>query len=227
MQCQYFSESVELELESRVIGFQSHFGGCMEMYSDAKTVANYLDAHENWFCRCAEPMKTEPIGNNGYILAIGKYGSLGYEVEPKIAIVLDPPLEGVYKMYSIPIPGERYLGYQVDYQAFMRLEEIPSTQAAEGILGAFKKQGLTELPTVVTQVTWQLHLTVMVRFPKLIDKLPMTLIQKTGDRLLSQIIRQVSPRLSVKVQQDFHHRLGLPLPLKNSRQLYQLPGNRE
>jgi len=27
---------------------------CMEMYADAQTVAEYINAHQ-WFCRCAHP----------------------------------------------------------------------------------------------------------------------------------------------------------------------------
>ncbi|MFP4008109.1 MAG: DUF1997 domain-containing protein, partial [Spirulinaceae cyanobacterium] len=41
--------------------------------------------------------------------------------------------------------------------------------------------------------------------------------------LLAQIVRQVSPRLTYKVQKDFHDRLGLPLPPKQSRLFEQVP----
>ncbi|WP_425461531.1 DUF1997 domain-containing protein, partial [Hyella patelloides] len=39
-------------------------------------------------------------------------------------------------------------------------------------------------------------------------------MQNTGDRLLAQIVRQISPRLTYKVQQDFHSSKGLPIPAK-------------
>jgi hypothetical protein len=45
----------------------------------------------------------------------------------------------------------------------------------------------------------------------------MKLIKSTGDRLLTEIVRQVSPRLTYKVQQDFHEQRGLPLPPKSGR----------
>ena len=183
--------------------FQTHFAGYMEMHSDADTVAEYLDAHEGWFCRCAEPMKVEPLGNNGYTLTVGRFGSFGYEVEPKMSVILEPPENGSYLMYSIPVPDYTPPGYEVDYRAVMELTEITN-------------------PQVITQVDWQLHLKVKVNFPQFIHKLPQSIIQSTGDRLLAQIVKQVSPRLTYKVQKDFHTRLDLPIPPKSSRNLQKI-----
>lgn len=215
------SESVENIPDQQAVAFQTNFAGTMEMYGDKATVAEYLDAHEGWFCRCAEPMKTYPIGNNGYVMTIGRYGAFGYEVEPKIAVVLDPPVEGVYHTRSIPIPDEPFLGYWVDYKAVMTLQEIPSHEAGEEIHGIFQQHGAM-VPTTITLVTWELQMDVAVKFPKFIYKISRSLLQKTGDKLLAQIVRQVSPRLTAKVQQDFHHRLNLPLPPASGRQLERL-----
>lgn len=212
------SNTERLELvEGQPVHFQTHFAGCMEMYSDAETVAEYLAAHEGWFCRCAEPMRTEAFGENGYILAIGQYGAFGFDVEPRMAVILAPPVDSKYDMYSVPIPNEPYMGYEVDYHASMELKEIPIEEAAKGIEAAYKKQGLSELPNVITKVQWQLHLTVSVRFPKFIYKLPLSVIQKTGDRVLTEIVRQISPRLTLKVQRDFHDSHQLPIPSKEGR----------
>ncbi|ACK70094.1 conserved hypothetical protein [Gloeothece citriformis PCC 7424] len=240
MQCQYFNEepldlsnsslqpadqvnTEQLELaDVQPLHFQTDFAGCMEMYSDVETVAQYLASHEGWFCRCAEPMRTESFGENGYILVIGRYGAFGFDVEPKMAVILDPAVEQTYNMYSVPIPNEPYIGYEVDYNASMKLKEIPLHEAAKGIEKIYKKQGLSELPEVITRVSWELHLKVSVRFPKFIYKLPLSVIQKTGDRVLTEIIRQVSPRLTLKVQKDFHERHELPLPSKEGRQFYKI-----
>ncbi|MBZ8180892.1 DUF1997 domain-containing protein [Oscillatoria salina] len=191
------------EITQEQIYFQTHFEGEMEMFSDAGTVAEYLDAHEGWFCRCAQPMKAEPLGKNGYTLIIGRFGSFGYEVEPKIGVEMLPPQEMVYKMRTVPVPDYHPPGYDVDYHASMSLVEKDF---------ADREKANLEQVSVVTQVEWQLHLKVAIRFPKFIYKLPRGLIQKTGDRLLAQIVRQISPRLTQKVQQDFHDRLNLPLP---------------
>jgi hypothetical protein len=214
-------ESLPL-VTGKPLDFQTHFAGCMEMYSDMETVANYLAAHEGWFCRCAEPMRTEPLSDNGYILVIGKYGAFGYEVEPKMGVILEPEKNGIYHMHSVAIPGEKYLGYEVDYQSSMQLKEITVNQANKVIAQVYEKQGIPELPAVITEVEWQLHLKVSVRFPQFIYKFPLSVIEKTGDRLLTEIVRQVSPRLTLKVQKDFHDRYQLPLPPKEGRQFYQL-----
>ncbi|MEC4983229.1 MAG: DUF1997 domain-containing protein [Oscillatoria sp. PMC 1068.18] len=196
-----FDPSVEATQEP--IYFQTHFEGKMEMFGNVGTVAEYLDAHEGWFCRCAQPMKAEPLGKNGYTLIIGRFGSFGYEVEPKIGVEMLPPQDLVYKMRTVAVPDYHPPGYDVDYQASMSLVEKDFTGRKEGNLAQV---------SAVTQVEWQLHLKVAIRFPKFIYKLPRGLIQKTGDRLLAQIVRQISPRLTQKVQQDFHARLNLPIP---------------
>lgn len=198
--------------------FEVSFTGSMDMYSDTETVAKYLNAHEGWFCRCAQPMQVEPLGNNGYVLTVGKFGSFGYEVEPKIGVVLQPPVGRVYQMHTIPIPGYNPPGYDVDYQASMKLSE--ATVATEAIKKSlFSRQ--SQLPQLMTQVSWDLSLSVQVEFPQFIYKLSPNLIQSTGDRILGQIVRQISPRLTYKVQQDFHLSHQLPMPPKSSRQLHK------
>ncbi|MDJ0730743.1 MAG: DUF1997 domain-containing protein [Crocosphaera sp.] len=209
-------------LDATPIHFKTQFTGYMEMYSDAQTVAHYLNAHQGWFCRCAAPMKTEAIGNNGYILTVGRFGSFGYEVEPKLAIVLEPSVNGVYEMHSISLPDQPFLGYEVDYQAYMTIKEIPKHLASPGLEKAFKKHHKAQLPEIITRVEWHLAMDVAVQFPKFIHKLPLSMIQRTGDRLLTQIVRQISPRLTYKVQEDFHSGQNLPIPPKNSRHLQKI-----
>ena len=184
--------------------FYGQFADCMEMYADAQTVAEYINAHQGWFCRCAHPMKVEPLGKNGYALAIGRFGAFGYEVEPKVGLELLPPDKGIYRIKAIPVPNYVAPGYEVDFQSRMELLET-----------------LTDLSThnsgKVTRVEWQLNLAVYVQFPKFVQRLPKSVIQNTGDRLLNQIVRQVSRRLTYKVQEDFHKSLGIPFPLKSKR----------
>lgn len=205
--------------EEQIFVFTASFTGRMDMHSDLKTVATYLNAHEGWFCRCAQPMKVSPLGDNGYILTVGKYRSFGYEISPKIGVVLNPPLGRVYEMQTIPIPDYDAPGYDVNYTASMELKEVIGNQdiAKEGI---FNLQ--PAIPKCITQVNWNLDLSVEVEFPKFIAKFSPALIQATGDRLLTQIIRQVSPRLTYKVQEDFHSSQNLPIPPKSSRQLNKI-----
>ncbi|MBD2437691.1 DUF1997 domain-containing protein [Nostoc sp. FACHB-110] len=189
------------------VGTQTQFCGSysdfMEMYAPVHQVAEYLNAHASWFTRCAEPMKVQPLGENGYALIIGRFGSFGYEVEPKIGLELLPPEAGIYRIRTIPIPDYQAPGYDVDYRASMQLKEYVNDDAES-------------IAPQVTRVEWELDLKVYLHFPRFIQKLPKSLIQSTGDRLLNQIVRQVSRRLTHKVQEDFHQSLGIPFT-KNSK----------
>ncbi|KYC36384.1 hypothetical protein WA1_42500 [Scytonema hofmannii PCC 7110] len=174
--------------------FYGSYRDCMEMPAPSKTVAEYLDNHALWFSRCAEPMKVESLGNNGYALTIGRFGAFGYDVEPKIGLELLPPDEGIYRIRTIPIPNYQAPGYDVDYKSSLQLLESDPSDSDPNV-------------GKITRVEWDLHLAVYIHFPKFIQRLPKSIIQSTGDRLLNQIVRQVSRRLTHKVQEDFHKSL--------------------
>jgi hypothetical protein len=182
--------------------FYGKFTDYMEMSASAQTVADYLNTHRGWFCRCASPMKVEPIGENGYALTIGRFGSFGYEVEPKIGLELLPPDQGIYHIKTLPVPDYVAPGYEVEFEAVMELVESTSSSQDSG---------------KITRVEWQLELAVHIQFPKFIQRLPKSMLQSTGDRLLNQIVRQVSRRLTSKVQEDFHNSLGLAFPPKSKK----------
>lgn len=177
--------------------FYGHYSDCMDLCAPSSVVTEYLNRHNEWFVRCAEPMKVNPLGENGYALIIGRFGAFGYDVEPKIGLELLPPDEGVYRICTVPIPDYTPPGYDVDYRAALQLIDD-------------EFQGLTH-------VEWKLDLTVYLNFPRFIQRLPKSLIQTTGDRLLNQIVRQVSRRLTRKVQHEFHSSLGIEFPQKKKR----------
>jgi hypothetical protein len=181
--------------------FYGRYQDCMEMAAPVEKVAEYLNAHASWFSRCAEPMKVQSLGENGYALIIGRFGSFGYEVEPKIGLELLPPEEGIYRIRTIPIPDYQPPGYDVDYHASLQL------------IGNDTCSSIGE----ITRVEWELDLIVYLHFPRFIQRLPKSIIQSTGDRLLNQIVRQVSRRLTRKVQENFHKSLEIPFPV-NSKQ---------
>ncbi|MEH2227308.1 DUF1997 domain-containing protein [Nostoc sp.] len=181
--------------------FYGRYQDFMEMAAPVEKVAEYLNSHASWFSRCAEPMKVQSLGENGYALTIGRFGSFGYEVEPKIGLELLPPEEGIYRIRTIPIPDYQPPGYDVDYRASLELKETDvSTSIGK-----------------VTRVEWELDLIVYLHFPRFIQRLPKSIIQSTGDRLLNQIVRQVSRRLTRKVQEDFHKSLGIPFPANSKK----------
>ncbi len=188
---------VDLQEETK---FYGTFSDCMELFAPSEIVAEYLNNHSEWFSRCAKPMKVEPLGENGYEIIIGRFGAFNYEVEPKIGLELLPPQEGIYCIHTIPIPDYQPPGYDVDYRASLQLVEEN-----------------TSAETPITKVEWELYLNVYVEFPNFIKRLPKSLIQNTGDRLLNQIVRQVSRRLTRKVQEDFHQSLGIPFSHKSKK----------
>jgi len=169
--------------------FYSRAQDCLELPAPVETVAKYLNAHAAWFTRCAEPMKVQQLTVDSYVLVIGRFGAFGYEVEPKIALELLPPELNTYRIRTISVPNHQPPGYDVDYRSSTRLNAV-STDLGE-----------------ITQMEWELDLTVEVYFPKFIQRLPQSLVQTTGDRLLQKIVRQISHRLTRKVQEDFHQSL--------------------
>jgi hypothetical protein len=174
--------------------FCGHYSDRMDMQAPMDVVADYLNSHSSWFSRCAEPMKVQPLGEHGYALVIGRFGAFNYEVEPKIGLELLPADAGIYRIRTVPIPDYTPPGYDVDYRAALHLVENPTDKPSSQPL---------------TGVEWKLDLTVYIHFPKFIQRLPKSLIQSTGDRLLNQIVRQVSRRLTRKVQEDFHNSIGV------------------
>lgn len=200
--------------------FRGYYASCMEMFADAATVVAYLDIHREWFTRCAHPMSTAPLGENGYELTVGRFGSFGYEVEPKIGLNLLPHDQlGVYRIETIPIPGYEPPGYEVDFRAALQLVEVDF----DADLYQFPPHSANlTLPTKMTRVEWDLNLDVAIQFPRFIQALPKSLIHSTGDRLLNQIVRQVSRCLTHKVQEDFHSSCQVPF----MRQRKKFPWNR-
>lgn len=185
--------------------YGSSFADLMEMRADAAQVAGYLDRHEGWFRRCAAPMPVTPLGRNGYRLTLGRFGNFGFEVEPTIALELLPQSAGVYRIITVPDSrcgegcGDQGLDglYDVEFNAALQLDEPEAD---------------------LTLVRWQLDLRVWIRLPGVITLLPTSLVQTSGEHLLRQIVRQISRRLTWKVQEDFHATHGLSCPPRRRAQ---------
>lgn len=182
--------------DPRVRRYASAFADVMEMRASAPVVSHYLDHHEGWFRRCAAPMTVQPLGSQGYALTLGTFGNFGFEVEPTIGLELLPQDQGLYRILTVPDhasdPSLDGL-YDVEFNASLRLDEASDT-----------------LP--LTLVRWELDLSVWIRLPGVITLLPEGLVQSSGDHLLKQIVRQISRKLTWKVQEDFHasHKLDCP-----------------
>lgn len=199
-----FENSETAAVDSKVYApsqFRNHFVGYMDLYADAAEAIAYLDAHQGWFCRCAQPLKVKPISRNAYALGIGHVGALGYKVDPRIGLDLLPQKEGVYRIQSIPLPDQEPQAYEVDFQAVMILKEQPAPE---------------EGGTVMTSVEWQLDLTVTMPLPRFVQVVPQNVLQKTGDSVLAHVVKSISQSLTAKVQADFHKTVGVSVP-KNAK----------
>ncbi|MEY3298266.1 MAG: hypothetical protein RLZZ597_1526 [Cyanobacteriota bacterium] len=182
------------ELRS-TLGFEGQYAGQMAMAADWATVGNYLNHHQDWFPRCAHPMPITPISDHGYALVVGHFSMLGYAVEPQVGLFLAPLNHGFYRIETMAIPGYVPPGYDVDFQAVLHLKDYGTAEES-----------------ALTQIDWTLSLTVRIHKPRFLNALPQALIKASGDKLLNQVMRQVSKRLTRKVQEDFHSRHGLSLP---------------
>ena len=191
--------------DPRVRCYGSTFADLMEMRAPAAVVAAYLDRHEGWFRRCAAPMTVQPLGGalNGYVLTLGRFGNFGFEVEPTIGLELLPQAQGVYRIVTVPLPAggpadALHQLYDVEFNAALELDEA-STET-------------------LTVVRWQLELSVWITLPGVLTLLPDHLVQTSGDHLLRQIVRQISRRLTWKVQEDFHASHSIPCPPRRRAQ---------
>ena len=189
------------------------FAGVMEMGSDSQTVIDYLKQHQQWFPDCAKPMTVEPIGDNGYLLSLGRFGALGFHLDIKVALGMEFLETGKFGMRSLSLPEVSPTAYDVDYKATLELREVNPTETNESC---------SSLAKAITQLVWDLKLNIAVQLPKFIRKLPLSLVQKAANRLLCKIVSQISPHLTKRVQQDFHRRFQLPIPSGNSATYWQV-----
>ena len=148
-------------------------------------------------------MTVQAIDQQSYALTLGRFGNFGFEVEPTIGLRLLPQEQCVYRIETIEVeanandPSLRE-HYDVDFQARMELKPLSGADAVD--------------PELATAVSWDLDLAVWIRLPRVITMLPEQLVQSSGDRLLRQIVRQISRKLTWKVQEDFHATHGLACP---------------
>lgn len=193
------AETLRHSDDPQVRCYRSQFADRMEMLAPRDQVGAYLDCHEGWFRRCAAPMEVDAIDAQAYALRLGRFGNFGFEVEPMIGLRLLPQHQGTYAIVTVPVPDEEpslQALYDVDFEAELSLEKDAGQVSVHD----------------ATNVSWSLDLAVWIRLPKVITMLPDQLVQSSGDHLLRQIVRQISRRLTWKVQEDFHATHGLACP---------------
>ncbi|BEV35592.1 DUF1997 domain-containing protein [Synechococcus sp. M16CYN] len=182
--------------------YRSQCSDQMEMLSSSDAVEKYLDRHRAWFERCATPMSVHPLDPQSYKLTLGKFKNFGFEIEPTIALRLLPQDKGIYRIETVHFTPKTFDlrgHYDVDFQASMHL--VPIHRQDDKLS---RRTG--------TSVQWDLDLSVWIRLPQVITMLPNHFVQSSGNHLLKQIVRQISRRLTWKVQEDFHASHGLSCP---------------
>ncbi len=200
--------------DPQVRRYASHFADLMEMRAPADVVGRYLDRHEDWFRRCAAPMTVASLDRDAYLLTLGRFGNFGFEVEPTIALELLPQENGVYEIVTLPISEQSaslQRLYDVDFNASLRLDETDAQTLGTARPLEVSNEEVDRL-MAHTLVRWQLDLAVWIRLPSMLTLLPEGLVQSSGDHLLKQIVRQISRKLTWKVQEDFHANHGIPCP---------------
>ena len=216
-----FSKKVSTNVSAAMVldwtSFRLRYEDCIELYAPVATVAEYVTQHPTWFPRCAHPMKVSPMGANGYDLLLGRYGAFNFEVEARIGLELLPPdPQGVYRIRSITLPNYSPRGYRVDFDGSFRLKEVPVDPSTLEFK-ALPDINMAHIPSVMTRWEYKLDLEVEIEFPKFIRDMPKWLVKITSDRIILQIVREVSRRLNNKVQTDFHTALGIPFSKKTQK----------
>ena len=84
------TDNLRSDSDPQVRCYRSHFSDQMEMLAPSSRVAAYLDRHEDWFQRCAKPMRVSAVDQQSYALTLGRFGNFGFEVEPTIGLRLLP-----------------------------------------------------------------------------------------------------------------------------------------
>ena len=195
------TDNLRQSTDPQVRCYTSSFADRMEMLAPTAVVADYLDRHEAWFERCAAPIQVKSFDRQSYGLTLGRFGNFGFEIEPTISLRLLPQDQLIYRIETTDLAwGDSTLRnlYEVDFQARMELKPWAEAEGMD--------------PGLATAVSWNLDLSVWVRLPQVITVLPDGLVQSSGDHLLRQIVRQVSRRLTWKVQEDFHAQYSLKCP---------------
>ncbi|WP_408648793.1 protein kinase domain-containing protein [Tumidithrix elongata] len=168
--------------------FRNYSSGTILLKGDMESVSKYIENHPQWLPQCILPLKARAIGANAYSLNIGKIGALGYEIDPTVNLYMTQDGRSNYQIKTQPIPAKDPNGYEVSFHSKIKLVEHPTR----------KPKNKT------TRIEWDLTLIAKLDFPMFVMILPTSLVQRTGDAILNQVVKQVSDSFSEKISQDFH-----------------------
>ncbi|GAB4218538.1 MAG: DUF1997 domain-containing protein [Synechococcales cyanobacterium] len=164
--------------------------GQVDLETPVEDLADYLRHHQEWIHRCFKPLKVNPLGEGNYRLHFFRIGGLGFELEPHFAIsIWEEPLHQ-FRLDSLDLPEDEPLPYHVDCQATFRIEQLPDTDRP------------------ITRVFWGLVLKIDIELPGFLQVLSRSLVQKVGIKVVNQVTRSMSDRLTHNVCTDFYRSVG-------------------
>lgn len=167
----------------------SDHAGCFTLPAPAREVSLYLEAHHEWFERCAYPMATHRLGPNSYRLCPGRFQCLNFSVEPAIDMQLTPLADGSYQVRNIPIePPIEVSMYEIDFCLSLWLSEMHQAPS---------------VTDVVTTINWEITVAIGAELPGIVRKMPTAVVRHAGGQLLKRVINQVVQQLTARIKTDF------------------------
>ncbi|MDX2273148.1 MAG: DUF1997 domain-containing protein [Cyanobacteriota bacterium] len=166
----------------------AHQQGQVDLDTDVQALAHYLNHHQSWIHHCFKPLQVEALSEDTYRLQFFRIGGMGFELEPCFGVKIWPEDQQVFRLSSIELPSDAELPYKVDCQSYFQLEALPDA-------GNSAPQ---------TRVHWDLKLRIGMELPGFLLALPRKLVHKVGSRVVNQVTRSMSDRLTHNVCTDFY-----------------------
>jgi hypothetical protein len=187
---------------ARTIEILADRQGQVDLQTDLPRLADYLQNHRDWIDHCFKPLKVEALSANTYKLQFFRIGGLGFELEPCFGVKIWADEGNIFRLSSIELPSDAHLPYKVDCQSYFRLEELSRSEGQDQ-----PDQKEDSHPTL-TRVHWDLQLCIQMELPGFLLALPRNLVHRVGTKVVVQVTRSMSDRLTHNVCTDFYKSIG-------------------
>lgn len=173
----------------RSVRIQAGRQGQVDMQTKRESLAAYLQEHQKWIDRCFKPLKVFPLSDSTYKLQFFRIGGLGFELEPCFGVKIWSEKHYMFRLSSIELPSDADLPYTVDCQSYFQLEELPESG--------------------MTRVNWDLELDIWMELPRFLAAFPYNLVYNVGAKVVRQVTRRMSDRLTHNVCTDYYRSVGM------------------
>jgi hypothetical protein len=172
----------------RSVRIQAGRQGQVAMETEREPLAAYLGEHQEWIDRCFKPLKVFPLSESTYKLQFFRIGGLGFELEPCFGVEIWAEEDYLFRLGSIDLPSDADLPYTVDCQSYFQLRDLPDSG--------------------MTQVNWDLELDIWMELPCFLSAFPHSLVYNVGAKVVRQVTRRMSDRLTHNVCTDYYRSVG-------------------